>query len=135
MAVLMMSEPKAERESYTLLGWYVRELMVRKRIKNQDDLAARITVAGYPISQPAVSKILRGKSEPSRKFIAALAVALDLHGDERRELADLFSYDEAATSEPISEESMQGMKEVRERVQEEELRGERQTGGVSDHRA
>lgn len=135
MAVLMMSEPRAERKSFTLLGWHVRELMVRKRIKNQDDLAAKITAAGYPISQPAVSKILRGVSEPGRKFIAALAVALDLDTDERRELADLFSYGEAATSEPVSEANREGMKEIRERVQRQDSHAEREQGGVSDSRA
>lgn len=127
--VVMMA---AEREVYTLLGWHVRELMSRKRIGSQGELATRISEAGYPISQPAVSKILRGKSEPSRKFIPALATALELDPSERRDLADLFSYNEMATSEPISEENMQGMREVRERVQEQ---GERLESGLPDHRA
>ena len=132
MAVLVM----AEREAFTLLGWHVRELMGRKRVRNQDDLAERISVAGYPISQPAVSKILRGKSEPSRGFISTLAVALDLTAEERRELADVFAYDEASVSEPVTEENMRGMEEVRNRVREEDGRHrEDARDEIPDHRA
>ena len=132
MAVLVM----AEREAFTLLGWHVRELMSRKRVRNQDDLAERISVAGYPISQPAVSKILRGKSEPSRGFISTLAVALDLTAEERRELADVFAYNDASVSEPVTEENMRGMEEVRNRVREEDGRHrEDARDEIPDHRA
>lgn len=125
----------AERESFTLFGWHVRELMSRKRIRNQDELAAKISEAGYPISQPAVSKILRGKTEPSRRFTAALALALDLDREERRELADIFSYSDDAITEAIPERSVEGMREIRERVEDENSRGGRLESDVSDRRA
>lgn len=135
MAVMLM----AERESFTLLGWHVRELMNRKRIVNQEELAQKISAAGYPISQPAVSKILRGKTEPNRRFIAALAVALDLDAAERRELADIFSYGEAATSEAITPENMRGMEEIKERVRRENSRANGNEEGreseIEDRRA
>lgn len=89
MAVAVLAE---ERRDSRAFGWYVRGLMARRRIEGQKQLSEILTANGYPITQPGISKVLRGKSEPSRRFVEVLAEALKLDERERSELSDMFAY-------------------------------------------
>lgn len=135
MAVVLM----AERQTSNLIGWHIKELMARKHIATQDRAADLITDGGYPLTQPALSKIISGRTEPSRAFSRALSVGFNLDAEERREWADMFALGETSTR-PLSEESYEQIKAVRERVRQQEgapdggLGGDG-AGGVRDNRA
>ena len=111
MAVAVLAE---ERGGFTAFGWHIRELMSRKRIAGQKELSEVLTANGYPITQPGVSKVLRGKSEPSRRFVSVLADSLQLNERERSALSDMYTY------ERLTDENYRRIEELDREIEEDE---------------
>lgn len=104
----------------TLYGWYLTELMGRKKVKNQAHLAELVSEAGgteYNITQSQVSKIMYGKSEAGAKFAGALAKALQLSEEERQEHAYLLAYGQEH-DDRLSADNMERMEDYKARAQE-----------------
>lgn len=111
MAVVFMTARRTDSADY---GWFIREMMAAHRISSQLELSRAVRSAGYPISQPALSKVIGGKTEPSRKLHRALVVAMDLSPEETREFNDIFAL--ADTDIVLTEENRQGMGEIDDEV-------------------
>lgn len=104
-----------ESGSKTPYGWYLDELMARKRIPNQRVLSEMISAEGQLVSQSQISKIMRGKPQATAAFGNALARALQLDEEERREHAYMLTYGQDRVLSPANQERMQNYKEkVRE---------------------
>jgi transcriptional regulator with XRE-family HTH domain len=114
----------------TAYGWYLTELMGRKKIRNQKALADMVTEAGQGITQSQVSKIMRGKPQATAAFGTALARALDLDEDERREHAYLLTYGQDRALPPNHKDR----KELEARAQEERSPRPRYPGGAKTER-
>lgn len=114
----------------TAYGWYVTELMGRKKIRNQKALADMITEAGHVISQSQISKIMRGKPAATAAFGTALARALELSEEERREHAYLLTYGQDRALPPNHEDR----RELEARAQEERSPAPRYPGGARTER-
>lgn len=117
------------RDLFSPLGWHIRELMNRKRISGQSELADIVSRNGYVITQPAVSKIIRGKQDASQRFVSALAKGLELSSEERRDLADVFAYGEDTTVEMTEGETRSVEEFERRVVSDEEGPGDDESGG------
>lgn len=117
MAVVIVAKQSSEQGGYTAYGWFVREILNRRKIKSQKRAAELISTAGYPISQPGLSKVLTGRTEPSRRLNAAIAEALSMDAAERNELANIFSYTD--NTQILSEENYEGMREIQREAQED----------------
>lgn len=109
MAVTVMAARRSDSSEY---GWFVREMMMKHRISSQQGLADAAKAAGHPISQPALSKVLGGKTEPSRRLHRALAVAMDLTPEEGRQFNDIFAL--ADLDVVLTDENREGMQEIDE---------------------
>jgi hypothetical protein len=119
MVVAIVAENRnTEQGGFTAWGWFVWEAAGRRRIKSQKRIAELVSELGHhPISQPALSKNLTGKTEPSRKLHAAIAEAFRMDERERREFADVFAYTD--NSQILTEENYLGMKEIQREAREE----------------
>jgi hypothetical protein len=106
--------PRQDGEGYTRFGWYLNELMRRHYIRRQHELARIVTGAGYPIQQPAISKIMRGESETRSAFLVALADALELSAGERSELAEKASFVQADKRRHTWEKNMRQMRDQKD---------------------
>lgn len=127
MVVSIVAERQsAEQGGFTAWGWFVWEAAGRRRIKSQKRIAELVTRAGYPLTQPALSKNLTGKTEPSRRLHAAVAEALHMDVDERREFADVFAYTD--NSQLLTEDNYLGMREIRREAQEDAVRRSDEAG-------
>lgn len=129
MVVAIVSEQGTEQGGFTAWGWFVWEAAGRRRIKSQRRIAELAKESGYPISQPALSKNLTGKTEPSRRLHATLAEAFRMDDEERRDFADVFAYTD--NTKILTEENYQGMKEIQREAKEE---AERLANGVEEIR-
>lgn len=120
-----------EIEGYTRFGWYLEELMSRKHIRGQRDLARILTEGGYPIKQPAISKMMRGESETKSSFNGALAEILEMDDREQQELAFMAAIVQA-DKRRLSWENMRRIKEIEEEAELEAEGEERESGDRKD---
>ncbi len=76
----------------TVFGWVMAELMMSRGITSQTGLSARMQEHGYDYQPGRLSGWMHGKSAVNRSFPSAFAEVLDLDDEERRRLADAFTY-------------------------------------------
>lgn len=129
MVVAIVAEQGTEQSGFTAWGWFVWEAAGRRRIKSQKRIAELVKETGYPLSQPALSKNLTGKTEPSRRLHATIAEAFSMDEQERREFADVFAYTD--NTQILTEENYQGMKEIQREARED---AERESLGMEEIR-
>lgn len=119
-------EPGEHPGGKTPYGWYLDELMARKRIPGQKVLSEIVSAEGHIISQSQVSKIMRGKPQATAAFGNALTRALQLDEEERREHAYMLVHGQDRLLSPANRESMQRYKD---KVKEVEISDEAETNG------
>lgn len=112
MAVVIMAGRQRNTSDSAEYGWFVRKMMAEHRFSSQQELANALRAAGHPISQPALSKIIGGKTEPSRKLHRTLVGAMELTPEETRQFNDIFAL--ADINVAITEENREGMEEIDE---------------------
>lgn len=105
-------------EGYTRFGWYLEELMGRHRIRGQRELARILREGGYPIQQPAISKMMRGESEAKSAFNSALIEILGLDEAEAKEYATMAAVVQA-DKRRLSWENMKRLREVEALAEED----------------
>lgn len=77
------------------LNQQIHVLMISRDIKSGEELMHRLNASGnYSVSKTTLYGYLRGNVDPPRKFVREVARMLELDEDERRELADIYSYGE-----------------------------------------